>query len=840
MGAVYRATDRRIGRAVAIKMIRADRLPDEAARERFAREARSIGGLNHPNVATLYDVSLTGDQPFIVMEYLPGGSLDDRLRAGPLPFAEILRHAEAIAAGLEHAHAHGVTHRDLKPANVLFSAAGVPKIIDFGLATLPESPTITTPGAAVGTAEYMSPEQASGEAADSRSDIFTFGVMLYHMASGRNPFQCDSLPATLHKIVYDPPPPLPDVRHGLPAAFVRLVNSLLEKRAENRPQRMSDVIGDLRTIEQSVSGVPGATETMLAAPAKPHGRRRGWLAAAIVLAVLAGAAIWRIASRPARHLPATRELVILPFDNLSHDPLEQAFCDGLVELLTSSLTQMERLHSTLWVIPSADVRRLQLHTVSDARKAFPVNLVVTGSLQTDGNQVLVIMNLSDAASARQIDSRIVPVSQAERGQLTPKLIAGLLDLLDLGAGGDMLRNVQPHTPSANDSYLQGKGLLQHTEIPSNLDQAITLLERSVQLDPSFAPSETSLADAYLRRYTRTRDKEWLARADQVAERSLELDGSQGAVHLVLGRLYRATGQSAQAVTEIQKAIALDPLNVVAYTNLALAYSEARRPADAEKAYLEAIRIRPGYWPAYSNLGVFYEQRGEYAKALDPLSLAVKLAPDYWEVHNTLATLYYYLERFDDALAEFGKSLELHPTPLAYSNRGMIYFERADYPDARDAYRKALELDNKDPLYWGNLADTDMQIASAAAEAKDAYQRAIALSRERLAVNPRDADVMGRMSLYLARVSECVQARQSIEEARRLAPDRVVLIFKAAKIAEACHDRASALRYLESAIQRGYSRREVDQDPDLGPLRQSPAYAAMRARTAEKSQPKDQR
>lgn len=150
------------------------------------------------------------------------------------------------------------------------------------------------------------------------------------------------------------------------------------------------------------------------------------------------------------------------------------------------------------------------------------------------------------------------------------------------------------------------------------------------------------------------------------------------------------------------------------------------------------------------------------------------------------------------------------------------------------------MDNKDPLYWGNLADTDMQIASAAAEAKDAYQRAIALSRERLAVNPRDADVMGRMSLYLARVSECVQARQSIEEARRLAPDRVVLIFKAAKIAEACHDRASALRYLESAIQRGYSRREVDQDPDLGPLRQNPAYAAMRARTAEKSQPKDQR
>ncbi len=838
MGTVYRATDRRIGRAVAIKMIRPDRLPDDSARTRFAREARSIGSLNHPNVATLYDVSLSGDKPFIVMEYLPGGSLHDRLRLGPSPLPDILRDAEGIAAGLDHAHAHGVTHRDLKPANVLFSAGGVPKIIDFGLAILPETSTMTAPGTAMGTAEYMSPEQASGEVADQRSDIFSFGVILYRMASGRHPFQCESVPATLHKIVYDPPPPLQEVRPGLPAAFIRLVNSLLEKRPENRPQRMRDVIDGLRSIQQSLSGAASATETMLAPQAPRRGRRRAWLVLGAVLVALAAVLGWWILGRTSRHLPSTRELVILPFDNLSRDPLEQAFCDGLVELLTSSLTQMERFHSTLWVIPSADVRRMQLHSVSDARKAFPVNLVVTGSLQTDSNQILVVVNLSDAATARQIASRIVPVSQAERSQLTPKLISALLDLLDLGSGGDLLRNVQPHVSSANDSYLQSKGLLQHSEVPSNVDQAIALLEQSVKLDPTFALSHTALADAYLRRYSRTKEKEWLARADQMAQRSLELDGSQSAVHLVLGRLYRATGQSEQAIAEIQRAIALDPLNVAAYTNLALAYSEVRRPADAEKAYLQAIRIRPSYWLAYSNLGVFYELRGEYAKALEPLSLAVKLAPDYPDGHNTLGTLYYYLERFDDALAEFGKSLELRPTPLAYSNRAMIYFERADYPNARDAYRKALGLDSQDPLYWGNLADTDMQIPGAQAEARDAYQRAIALSRERLAVNPRDADALGRMALYLARISNCAEARDRIEEARRLAPDRVLLIFKSAKIAEACHDRPSALRYLESAIRKGYPRREVDQDPDLGPLRQSPAYAGMRARTAESSQSKE--
>jgi serine/threonine-protein kinase len=835
MGAVYRATDHRIGRTVAIKAIRPDRLPDEGARERFTREARSIGGLNHSNIATLYDVSLNDEQPIIVMEYLPGGSLQDRLRSGPLPLPDILRYAEGIAAGLDHAHAQGVTHRDLKPANVLFSADDIPKIIDFGLAVLPDNAALTAPGTVVGTPDYLSPEQALGKAADRRSDIFSFGVMVYRMAAGRHPFQSPSVPATLHKIVYDPPAPLLEVRPGLPAAFITLVNSLIEKDPEKRPQQMRSVIGSLRSIGQSLSGAAAATETMLAPPPPRRMSPRARFTLAAILVTLAAVAAWQIARRHSPQLPSVREVVILPFENLGPDPLQQAFCDGLVELLTSSLTQMERFHSTLWVIPSADVRRLQLHSVGDARKAFPVNLVVTGSVQTEGNELVVAVNLSNAPSERQIDSSIVRVKEAERNQLVPKVISSLLDLLDLGEGGDLPRNVQPHDSSANDAYLQGRGLLQHFEVAANIDRAIPLLEKSVELDANFAPSHTALADAYLRRYSRTKEKEWLAKADQMAQRSLELDGSQAAVHLVLGRVDRATGQSDQAIAEIQKAIALDKSNVSAYTNLALAYSEVRRPQDAEKAYQEAIGIRPGYWPAYSNLGVFYEARGEYAKALDPLSLVVKLVPEFAEGHNTLGTLYYYLDRFDDALREFDRALELRPMPLFYSNRAMIYFERADYSKARDAYRKAVDLDNRNPLYWGNLADTGIQIAGAESEARDAYRTAIALSRERLSVNPKDVDVLGRMALYLARVSDCAEAYKRIEEARQLAPDRVVLLFKSAKIAEACHDRPAALRYLESALRKGYSRREVDQDPDLGLLRRSPAYLAMRARTPENIQ-----
>ena len=841
MGTVYRATDRRIGRTVAIKMIRPDSLLAEGVRDRFVREARTIGGLNHPNIATLYDVSLTGDRPFIVMEYLPAGSLHERLGQGPMPLLTTLRWAAGIAGGLEHAHANGVIHRDLKPANILFSADGLPKIIDFGLASLPESPAVTVPGTVVGTASYMSPEQARGDPVDRRSDIFSFGVIVYLMASGRHPFQRDSVPATLHRIVYDQPPPLSTIRPGLPSAFNRLVNGLLEKSLENRTQNLRGVITELNVIEQSTSGTAAATETMLLPPESvKSGPRRPlrWVAAAVaILAVVAGLGWW-VRTRMASALPASRELVVLPFENLSRDPMEQAFCDGLLELVTSSLTQMERFQRTLWVIPSADVRRLQLHSVGDARKVFPVNLAVTGSLQTDGDQVLVIVNLSDATTTRQIGSRIIPLTRAERGQLTARLVSALLELLELGAGkssGDVLRGAQPQVPSANDSYLQGKGFLLHIEVPANLERAIELLEQSVQLDPNFALSRAALADAYLRRYSRTKDQEWLAKADQMAQRGLELDGTQAAVHLTAGRLYRATGQASQAIAEIQKAIALDPLDVAGYTTLALAYSDARRPADAEKAYQQAIQLRPSYWPAYSNLGIFYELRGEYAKALNPLSLVVKLAPEYADGHDNLGTLYYSKERFDDALKEFARSLEIHPTAFAYSNRGGIYFAQGDYAKAREAFRHARELEDKDPLFWGNLADADMQIPDARAEAADAYRRAIALSRERLAVNPKDADVLGRMSFYLAQTSNCGEALARIEEARKLAPDRVTLVYKSAKVAEACHDRTSALRYLESAIRKGYSRREIERDPDFSQLRQTPAYAAMRARTVESKQ-----
>jgi serine/threonine protein kinase/tetratricopeptide (TPR) repeat protein len=827
MGAVYRASDRRIGRIVAIKIIRPDNVLAERARERFAREARSIGALNHPNIATLHDVSLSGDTPFIVMEYLPGGSLRERMGQGPFRLPEILRLAIQIATGLEHAHAHGVIHRDLKPANILFSAEGTAKIIDFGLALMPDSTELTQPGAMMGTAEYMSPEQACGKVMDLRSDIFSFGVILYHMAAGHNPFSCPSIPATLHRIAYEPVPPLESVRPDFPAALTRLTSTLIEKRPEDRPS-LTSVVRELRSLETSLDS--GATETLISRQVSARTFPHRWPAALLLLVIILAAGWWFRNRRLHPDLPATRQLIVLPFDSLNHDPLEQAFCDGLVELLTSSLTQMERFHKTLWVIPSADVRRLQLHDVSEARKAFPVNLAVTGSLQTDGGQILVILNLSDASTTRQIASRIIPVSATERAQLMPRLTSALLDMLNLDAGvvdGDVLRGAQSKVQSAYDSYLQGKGFLQHAEVPANVDRAIDVLERSVALDPTFAMAQATLADAYLRRYTRARDKEWLAKADQMVHQSLNLDGRQAFVHLILGRVCRATGQLDQAISEIQQAISMDPLNVSAYTNLALVYADAGRPADAEKAYLQAIRIRPGYWPAYSNLGVFYELRGEYAKALEPLSLAVKLAPEYAEGHNTLGSLFYYMQRFDDALAEFDRALSLRPTALTYSNRGDIYRLRGDYAAAQEDYRRALELDKNNPLIWGNLAMAVGQLPDAANRAADAYSHAIALSRQQLAVNPTNADLRAQMAFFLAKISSCADARENIGEALQLAPDRVAVAFESAKVAEACHNRESALIYLRSAIQKGYPLREIETDPDLTQLRQTPAYAAMR-------------
>jgi eukaryotic-like serine/threonine-protein kinase len=832
MGEVYRARDRRIGRTIAIKVIHRDKLPAEQARVRFEREARIIGSLNHPNIATLYDVSLGTAHPYLAMEFLPGGTLGMRMRQGPMAIGPLLRYATHLSAGLAHAHSHGIVHRDLKPANVLFSADDVAKIIDFGLARERDSNDLTLPGAVMGTAEYMSPEQALGQHADQRSDIYSLGVILYHAATGKNPFACENAAATLHRIVYDQAPPLAAARPDLPAPLARLIASMLEKEPAARPQDLNSVVAELRALEASSDGTP--TETIgpqrTAPSAEPPVRRRPalWWVAALVL--LAAAAWFAYGRYKAAKLPAIRQVAVLPFQDLSHDPQELAFSDGLVELLTSALTQLEPTHQDLWVIPSADVRRLSLHSVAEARKAFPpVNLVVTGSLQSDGTQTVVIVNLSRADTMDQIGSERVPVDRADRSGLLAALTSALLRLLDLEASNSAqarLNRSQPKAPSAYDAYLQAKGYLQHGEIPDNLNRAIDLLEKSVAQDSKSALSQALLGDAYLRRYRVNKEDVWLAKADQLARRALELDPDQSAVHLTLGRLYRTTGQPQQAIEEIQRAIALDTTNVAAYTQLALVYESVRRPEEAEQTYLVATRTRPSYFPAYSNLGVFYWSRGEYAKALKPLKTVVELAPDYADGHTTLATLYYFMERYDEALAEYDKSLALAESAAAYSNRGAIRFLKSDYAQALQDSRRAVELDPKNPVNWGNLGDAQAQVPSAAAGAVESYRRAIELSREVLEKNPTDADTLGRLAVYLTKTSGCAEAGEVIRKALQQKPDAVVLQFKAAKVAEGCGNRKSALNYLESAMRKGYPRKEIEHDPDLSLLRQSGGYQAL--------------
>ena len=201
---------------------------------------------------------------------------------------------------------------------------------------------------------------------------------------------------------------------------------------------------------------------------------------------------------------------------------------------------------------------------------------------------------------------------------------------------------------------------------------------------------------------------------------------------------------------------------------------------------------------------------------------VKLAFEYAE-GQALGSLYYYTDRLDDAMAEFNKAISLRPTALTYSNRGDVYRLRGDYASAQKDYQRALDLDRTIPLVWGNLAAAEGQIPGSASQALEAYQRAIALSREQLAVNPRNADLRAQMAYFLAKLSNCPEARENIGQARELAPDHVAVIFQSARVAEACDDRQSALAYLRSAIGKGYLRREVDADPDFVQLRQSPAY-----------------
>lgn len=844
MGRVYKARDRKLDRLVALKFLAAGLLESEQAHSRFLREARALSAVSHPHIATIFDVCDSAGEPFLVLEYLPGGTLQAKLRSlaaegRRLSASQTLNYAVQIAEGLAHAHRNGIVHRDIKTGNVLLDAEGNLKITDFGLARLQGDAALTGPGHAIGTAAYMSPEQARGREVDARADIFSFGVVLFEIATGELPFRGDHAQAIIHQILNSAPPSLRALNPEAPPALEHIVERALQKDPQQRYGRMEEMLRDLRLAQSEVaSESDGASlrPTVTLTGFRPKRRfSRRWV---VVFAILLAALLILAARTSLRRLlphgaaPAQKHLAVLPFANVGGDPEGQAFCDGIVESLTSSLTQLEQFQGSLLVVPASEVRRQANITVRDAQRSFGVNLAVTGSVKRSGRQVRLTANLVDARSLVQVGARSIDVAVENLAGVEDQLagiVAGLLEIelqpqarSAMSAGGTTVSE-------ASDSYLQGRGYLRRFDKAGNLELAVAAFQHALKLDPHYALAYTGLAEAYLRTFGRNKDPQWLPLAQDAGARAVELNDGLAAAHVNLGAIYAATGQYPKAVGEFKRALELDRLSVDAYRELASAYEALNQASDAESTYRTAIDLRPGDWLSNGMLATFYYRHGRYREAETYFKRIIELTPDNASGYLNLGGLYIILSRYGEAEALLKRAIDIKPTDRAYSNLGTVYYQLGRYADAVPIYEKAVELDaGSSWVTLGNLADCYRRVPELRAKAPEAYGRAIKLAERQLSLNPKDANVLKSLAYYRAASGEKDEALRDLERARRIAPADTTVGFKAVLVYEILGRREQALAALEQVLKDGFAIGQVEREPDLKQLRQDARYTRIKS------------
>ncbi len=832
MGEVYRAEDTRLKRTVALKRLSAHLRSDSLYRRRFEEEAERASRLNDPHVAAVHDVIEEQGEIFLVMEFVEGQTLRQRIQE-PMSLEQFLGIAVQCAQALVAAHGHGIVHCDIKPENIMLTPEGQIKILDFGVAKhLPrsdQSTTVDRSGTMSGTPGYMSPEVLLEKAPDGRADIFTLGVVFYEVLAGHHPFLAGSFVATSDRIRCETPAPIHIFNSEVPQKLENLVNKAMAKEPGQRYASTGELLEELRLLEGGIT--PSRLSRLLPrkTQSKPKYTLLFMVAAALVAAGLLAVFSYNGKAKGfgfGKQTPV--HLAILPFTSTVEDPSTKAFCDGLTEMLAVKLTQLSS-STPLQVVPTSEIRAEGIGSVEQARKGFGVTLVLEGSLQESGKWVRVTYSLVDATSMRQLSADTITADMSDIFGLQDRVVESVVNMLGL-----QLRVSDRHAlvaygtrePAAYDYYLRGLGYLQDFHKPENVSSAIALFNRALEHDPSYALAYAGLGEAYSARYYATYEREWMDQAMQACEHAVALGPDSAKGRTCLGTVYASTGKYQEAVQQFQRAVETDPTSDGAYRGLASAYERLGRLAEAENTYRLAIQVRPEYWAGYGWLGSFYSHQAKYAEAVREFSHATALAPDDPHGYRMLGGVYIFMGDYAKAIEVLQHAIALFPTPEAYSNLGIAYFNLRRFDDSVTALEQACTANTKDYDLCGNLARAYYWSPSRRNQARNMYERAIRMAGENLRVNPRDGDTLASMANYYAMLSDRPQALKHLQEALNLNSDIPEYLAIAAVVHNQFGEKDEALGWLEKARARGYSPAEIRASPELDNLRDEPRFQQL--------------
>src|SRR5437764_3871828 len=618
MGTVYLARDERLGRSVAVKVLHTEDLATEDRRARFMREARTAASIRHPNIATIYEVGETDESvPFIVMEYCEGETLTQRLRRRPLEAAEFMSIARQIAAGVTAAHEGGVIHRDLKPANIIIEPTGQVKILDFGLAkALPQNLTHSpdkSSGMLLGTLHYLSPEQARGQSADERSDLFSVGVILYQMATGQFPFNAEAPLLVLERIRDAEPEPFVALDPAFPSVAAKIIGKLLQKDSKHRYQNARDLLSDLEEID-----TPTARFTLPTPSRSTIGRTRPrhWLRALVIaVAILGGGALlYFIGQRqkpqaepqPPGAPGPIRSLAVMPLENISNNTKDDFLSVGLADALVTKLQQIPSLQ----VRPTSavvDFRKSKVDSKT-ASERLHVDGLLEGRFLAAGDLVRVNLQLTDSRTGYSVWADTVDGNRTNLIKLiddgSSRTVTGLNQKLGVERES---RASEPRSsnPKAFEEYLKARAVT-GSLVPAEYQAQITDLKRATALDPNFAAAYADLAIAYSLGLARglIREPDAAAREAWFARQAVRLDPNLPAAHLALGRAFaHAPNRFRESAREYLAALRLNPNDPQALNSVAGYFIAV---GDTDKARCigdKMVRLDPnsneaktrGYW-----------------------------------------------------------------------------------------------------------------------------------------------------------------------------------------------------------------------------------------------------